>query len=106
MHRSGRGPTLGADPYYERTTDRRGYANGDKSKRIDNPAGTVDVAFTKTAGHGAGPFFPQSLERGCRSVRALMLAVAEMYVKGVSVCGEARLLYHGRIYRVLSTSSY
>jgi len=74
---------LGAG-HYERTTDRRGYANGYKSKRIDTPAGTVDVAVPKTAGHGAEPFFPQSLERGCRSVRAVMLAVAEMYVKGVS----------------------
>ena len=70
--------------HYERTADRRGYANGYKSKRIDTPAGTVEVAVPKTAGHGAEPFFPQSLERGCRSVRAVMLAVAEMYVKGVS----------------------
>ena len=38
---------------------------------------------SKTAGHGA-PFYPQSLERGRRSSRAVMLAVAEMYVKGVS----------------------
>lgn len=30
------------------------------------------------------PFYPQSLERGTRTSRALMLAVAEMYVKGVS----------------------
>ena len=74
---------LGAG-HYERTTDRRGYANGYKPKRIDTPAGTVNVAVPKTAGHGGEPFFPQSLERGCRSVRAVMLAVAEMYVKGVS----------------------
>jgi len=36
--------------HYERTTDRRGYANGYKSKRIDTPAGTVNVAVPKTAG--------------------------------------------------------
>jgi len=29
-------------------------------------------------------FYPRSLERGCRSERALKLAIAEMYVKGVS----------------------
>jgi transposase-like protein len=74
---------LGAG-HYERTTDRRSHANGYKSKRIDTPAGTVEVAVPNTAGHSAEPFFPQSLERGCRSVRAVMLAVAEMYVKGVS----------------------
>lgn len=68
---------------YERTAERRGYANGYKPKRIDTPAGTVAVDVPKTAGHDT-PFYPQSLERGRRSVRAVMLAVAEMYVKGVS----------------------
>jgi putative transposase len=35
------------------------------------------------AGHEGEPFYPHSLERGRRSVRAVMLAVAEMYIKGV-----------------------
>lgn len=69
---------------YERTTERQGYANGYKPKRIDTPAGTVNVQVPKTAGHEGQPFYPQSLERGRRSVRAVMLAVAEMYIKGVS----------------------
>ena len=69
---------------YERTAERRGYANGYKPKRIDTPAGTIAVDVPKTAGHDGAPFYPQSLERGRRSVRAVMLAVAEMYVKGVS----------------------
>ena len=70
--------------HYERTPDRLGYANGYKPKRIDTPAGTVTVQVPKTAGHGDDPFYPQSLERGQRSSRAVMLAVAEMYIKGVS----------------------
>ena len=69
---------------YERTAGRQGYANGYKPKRIDTPAGTVTVQVPKTAGHEGEPFYPQSLERGRRSVRAVMLAVAEMYIKGVS----------------------
>ena len=69
---------------YERSPDRQGYANGYKPKRIDTPAGTVTIQVPKTAGHDGEPFFPQSLERGRRSVRAVMLAVAEMYIKGVS----------------------
>ena len=69
---------------YERSPDRRGYANGYKPKRIDTPAGTVNVEVPKTAGHDGAPFYPQSLERGRRSVRAVMLAIAEMYIKGVS----------------------
>ena len=74
---------LGAG-HYERTANRQGYANGYKPKRIDTPAGTVTVGVPKTAGHDGTPFYPQSLERGRRSVRAVMLAVAEMYIKGVS----------------------
>ena len=73
---------LGAE-HYERTPLRHGYANGTKPKRLDTPAGTVTVHVPKTAGHDE-PFYPQSLERGRRSTRAVMLAVAEMYVKGVS----------------------
>ena len=69
---------------YERTEARQGYANGYKPKRIDTPAGTITVDVPKTAGHGDTAFYPQSLERGRRSVRAVMLAVAEMYIKGVS----------------------
>ena len=73
---------LGAE-HYERTPLRHGYANGTKPKRLDTPVGTVTVRVPKTAGHDE-PFYPQSLERGRRSTRAVMLAVAEMYVKGVS----------------------
>ncbi len=69
--------------YYERTPERRGYANGAKAKKIDTPAGTVTLQVPKTADHDE-PFYPQALERGRRSCRAVMLAVAEMYIKGVS----------------------
>ncbi len=63
---------------YERAADRRGYANGYKAERIDTPAGTVAVEVPKTRGHGGEPCYPQALERGRRSCRAVMLAVAEM----------------------------
>ncbi len=69
--------------YYERTPERRGYANGAKAKKIDTPAGTVTLQVPKTTDHDE-PFYPQALERGRRSCRAVMLAVAEMYIKGVS----------------------
>jgi transposase-like protein len=73
---------LGAD-HYERSAERRGYANGTKPKKIDTPAGTVRLQVPKTAAHEE-PFYPHALERGRRSCRAVMLAVAEMYIKGVS----------------------
>ena len=69
--------------HYERSAERRGYANGVKPKKIDTPAGTLRLQVPKTAGHEE-PFYPQALERGRRSCRAVMLAVAEMYIKGVS----------------------
>jgi transposase-like protein len=69
---------------YERTAARRGYANGYKTKRLDTPAGTITLEVPKTKGHDGEPFSPKSLERGRWSCRAVMLAVAEMYVKGVS----------------------
>ena len=77
---------------YERTPARRGYANGYKAKRIDTPAGTLTLEVPKTKGHEGEPFYPLSLERGRRSCRAVLLAVAEMYVKGVSTRDAARVM--------------
>ena len=71
------------------TPDRRDYANGDTPRRIDTPAGTVSVQVPKTAGHDGEPFYPRSLERGRRPVRAVILAVAEMCIKGVSTRQDA-----------------
>lgn len=77
--------------HYERSDERRGYANGVKSKRIDTPAATLTLDVPKTAGADE-PFYPQSLERGTRTSRAVMLAIAEMYVKGVSTRDVADIL--------------
>ena len=48
--------------------------------------GELDVAVPKVRGleEGSEPFYPNALERGLRSERALTLAVAEMYVRGIS----------------------
>jgi len=71
---------LGAQEY-ERTESRRGYANGYKPKTLDTRAGRITVNVPKTRGV---EFYPSALDKGVRSERALKLAVAEMYVKGVS----------------------
>ena len=81
---------LAAEPY-ERSPARRGYANGYKPKTLDTPAGTVTVQVPKTRDTDE-PFFPQSLERGRRSCRAVMLAIAEMYVQGVSTRDAAKVM--------------
>jgi len=76
---------LSAGPY-ERTEDRRGHANGFKPKRLKSRLGQLDLRVPQVRGleEDAESFYPQALERGERSERALKLALAEMYVQGVS----------------------
>ncbi len=75
---------LGAD-LHERTEQRRGYANGFKPKRVRTRVGEIDVQVPQVRDvEGGASFYPSSLERGQRSERALTLALAEMYVQGVS----------------------
>jgi putative transposase len=66
---------------YERSIERRGHANGYKPKTVTTRVGpvTFDVPQVRQSG-----FYPQALEKGLRSERALKLALAEMYVQGVS----------------------
>lgn len=68
---------------YERSPERAGHANGYRPKKIDTAAGTLDVRIPKSRG-GEAAFYPQALERGRRSSRAVMLAIAQMYIQGVS----------------------
>lgn len=66
---------------YERTAERTDYANGYKDKTLLTRLGEVTVAIPQVRN---GEFYPSALERGMRSERALKLALAEMYVQGVS----------------------
>ncbi len=66
---------------YERSPERRGYANGFKPKTMTTRVGEVTFAVPQVRD---GSFYPSALERGLRSERALTLALAEMYVQGVS----------------------
>lgn len=71
---------LGAAPY-ERSESRRGYANGFKDKTVRTASGAMHLKVPQVRGI---EFYPSCLEKGCRSERALKLAIAEMYVQGVS----------------------
>jgi len=71
---------LGATPY-QRTVERRGHANGFKPKTVETRLGEITFAIPQVR---EGGFYPQALEKGLRSERALTLALAEMYVQGVS----------------------
>jgi transposase-like protein len=66
---------------YERTPERRGQANGYKPKKVKTRVGEINFEVPQVR---EGGFYPEALEKGLRSERALMLALAEMYVQGVS----------------------
>ena len=72
---------LQAQPY-ERTATRQGYANGYKPKTLASRVGPITFSVPQVRGETA--FYPSALEKGLRSEQALKLAMAEMYVQGVS----------------------
>jgi putative transposase len=71
---------LGVGPY-ERSPERKGHANGYKPKTVQTRVGEIKFAVPQVR---QGDFYPDALEKGLRSERALTLALAEMYVQGVS----------------------
>jgi len=76
-----RSNALDAQPW-ERTDSRKGYSNGFKPKTVSTRLGELPLDVPQV--RGGVSFYPSSLERGLRSERALKLAMAEMYIQGVS----------------------
>jgi putative transposase len=78
---------------YERSAERQDQANGFKSKTVKTRMGEIEFAIPQVR---RGDFYPQALEKGLRSERALTtpalhqtqcgasVALAEMYVQGTS----------------------
>jgi len=89
---------LRAEPYERiaRQLPGIGHANGYKAKTLQTRMGSMTVEIPQVRGLS---FYPQSLEKGCRSERALKLAIADppvpiragMYVNGVSTRKVARI---------------
>lgn len=75
-----RDQALNAAPY-ERSDERQGYANGFKPKMLQSRMGELELKVPQARGIA---FYPGCLEKGLRSEKALKLAIAEMYLKGVS----------------------
>ena len=71
---------LNARPH-ERTRERTDYANGFKPKTVMTRLGQQTFDIPQVRGGG---FYPSALEKGSRTEQALNLALAEMYVQGVS----------------------
>ena len=72
---------LNAQPW-ERAEDRTGYANGFKDKTVASRLGNLSLKVPQV--RGGISFYPSALDKGIRSERALKIAMAEMYVQGVS----------------------
>ena len=85
-----RSRTLRAGPY-ERSETRIGYANGYKPKTLNSRVGKLFLSVPQVRGEGV-EFYPSALDKGLRSERALKVALAEMYVQGVSTRKVAKVL--------------
>jgi putative transposase len=95
-----RSKALGAAPY-ERSTTRKGHANGFKPKTLQTRLGELTLEVPQV--RGELEFYPSILERGLRSERALTLAIAEMYIQGVSTRRVSAIL--GQLAGTLEISS-
>ena len=73
---------IGASPY-ERKEDRNGQANGFKDRSLSTRLGELSVSVPQVR-NSSEPFRPQSLEAALLSEKALKVALAEMYVQGIS----------------------
>jgi len=71
---------LGAAPY-QHSPLRQGHSNGYKPKTVKTRLGEINFDVPQVR---EGGFYPQALEKGLRSERALTMTLAEMYVQGVS----------------------
>jgi len=67
---------------YQRTETRKGHANGFKDKTLTTRLGPITFDIPQV--RGDVQFYPSALQKGLRSEQALKLALAEMYVQGVS----------------------
>ena len=76
-----RSAVLQARPY-ERCEERLGRANGFKPKTLASRVGPLLLRVPQV--RDGVEFYPSALEKGARSEKALLLALAEMYVQGVS----------------------
>ena len=92
---------LNAAPY-QRTPDREAHANGFKPKTIQTRVGKITFEVPQVR---EGGFYPEALEKGLRSERALTLSLAEMYACTVPQAQACRVSPPARSKRSLSSSA-
>lgn len=82
-----RSRAIGAEPY-ERSAERVAQSNGYKGKTLALRCGKIELSIPQVRGL---EFYPSCIKKGERSERALKLALAEMYISGVSTRKVARI---------------
>ena len=68
---------------YQRNSLRNGHSNGFKNRCIESRLGAIALKVPQVRNSDI-PFYPNALERGQRSEKALSIAIAEIYLQGVS----------------------
>lgn len=76
---------------HERTTERVGYANGFKPRQFHSSLGALELRVPQVRDCDE-PFRTSLLEKGSRTDRALKVAIAEMYLNGVSTRKVTRVM--------------
>jgi putative transposase len=79
---------MGAGPW-QRSGDRQGWRNGRKPRRLRTRVGTLELRVPKDR---EGRFQPALFARYQRSEKALVLALVEMYIQGVSTRKVGRIV--------------
>ena len=79
---------LGAAPW-QRSQERRGWRNGRKERKLKTRVGTLELRVPKDR---EGRFQPSLFARYQRSEKALVLALVEMYLQGVSTRKVTRIV--------------
>jgi len=76
---------LGVGPY-ERNSVRNGQSNGFKNRSLESRMGTLELRVPQVRNTDI-PFYPNALERGQRSEKALTISIAEHNcpVKSISI---------------------
>lgn len=88
---------------YERTSERIDQANGFKPKQFNTRMGTLNLRIPQTRNTD---FYPSCVEKGLLSGRALVCAIAEMYIQGVSTRKVTKILDELCECQVSSTQVY
>lgn len=74
---------------FERSDNRLDYANGFKPKTVNTRLGALELKVPQTRNSN---FYPNCLDKGMRSERALTISLAEMYVQGVSTRNVSKIV--------------